>query len=134
MTQTTITEQMRVDLLRLLDDKRTGLKDSSNTNKTRYAILALFEDACESFARVAESAREEGREDKQSLIVALHALSLMYNQYCSEHGHEFMSAGEAASDVLEHHGLLSADATGRGEVPYDVYKDMLEESRITNNK
>jgi len=31
------------ELKSLLDDKMTGLKDSSNTNKTRYSILALFE-------------------------------------------------------------------------------------------
>lgn len=30
------------ELLKLLDDPRTGLRDSSDTNKTRYAILALF--------------------------------------------------------------------------------------------
>jgi len=33
------------ELKKLLDDRRTGLKDSSNTNKTRYAILALFDEA-----------------------------------------------------------------------------------------
>jgi hypothetical protein len=30
------------ELLKLLNDPRTGLKDSSDTNKTRYSILALF--------------------------------------------------------------------------------------------
>lgn len=30
------------ELKKLLDDSRTGLKDSSDTNKTRYAILELF--------------------------------------------------------------------------------------------
>lgn len=33
---------MEKELLKLLDDPRTGLKDSSDTNKTRYAILELF--------------------------------------------------------------------------------------------
>ena len=32
-----------LELKEMLDDPRTGLKDSSNTNKTRYGILALFE-------------------------------------------------------------------------------------------
>lgn len=31
------------ELRALLDDPRTGLKDSSDTNKTRSAILALFD-------------------------------------------------------------------------------------------
>lgn len=31
-------------LKKLLDDPRTGLRESSDTNKTRYAILALFEE------------------------------------------------------------------------------------------
>ena len=35
------------ELLKLLDDKRTGLKDSSDTNKTRYNILGLVEEALE---------------------------------------------------------------------------------------
>jgi len=34
-----------LELKEMLDDPRTGLKDSSNTNKTRYGILALFETA-----------------------------------------------------------------------------------------
>lgn len=33
------------ELKMLLNNPRTGLKESSNTNKTRYAILALFDDA-----------------------------------------------------------------------------------------
>lgn len=32
------------ELKKLLNDPRTGLKESSDTNKTRYAILALFEE------------------------------------------------------------------------------------------
>lgn len=35
-------DNIRTELLKLLDDPRTGLKDSSDTNKTRYAILELF--------------------------------------------------------------------------------------------
>lgn len=43
--------------------------------------------------------------DKQ-LNRALYALGLMWNQYCGERGHLFMSAGEEASGVLMEHGLL----------------------------
>lgn len=32
-----------IEALRLLNDPRTGLRDSSDTNKTRYAIVALFD-------------------------------------------------------------------------------------------
>lgn len=31
----------------LMNDHRTGLKDSSDTNKTRYSILGLIEEAWE---------------------------------------------------------------------------------------
>jgi hypothetical protein len=46
----------------------------------------------------------------------LDALGMMYTQYCSRDGHLFMSAGEYASNVLEHWGMLNADEAGRGEV------------------
>lgn len=36
-----------LELKKLLDNTRSGLKDSSNTNKTRYAILSLFEEVIE---------------------------------------------------------------------------------------
>ncbi len=29
----------------MMDDPRTGLRDSSDTNKTRYGLLALLEEA-----------------------------------------------------------------------------------------
>jgi hypothetical protein len=38
-------------LLELLNDPRTGLRDSSDTNKTRYAALAILEDEQKATAR-----------------------------------------------------------------------------------
>lgn len=43
-------DNWKEELKKLLDNSRTGLKDSSDTNKTRYAILALFEDSLSSQA------------------------------------------------------------------------------------
>lgn len=43
-------DNWKEELKKLLDNQRTGLKDSSDTNKTRYAILALFEDSLSSQA------------------------------------------------------------------------------------
>ena len=40
----------------LLDDARTGLRDSSNTNKNRSSILAIF-------VEVADEAYEKGKND-----------------------------------------------------------------------
>jgi hypothetical protein len=37
-------EEIVEELKGLLNDPRTGLKESSDTNKTRYAILALFDE------------------------------------------------------------------------------------------
>lgn len=43
------------------------------------------------------------------------ALIDMYNQYCS-HGHDFMSAGEGASSVLERYGYADFDEVGRMKI------------------
>ena len=43
----------------------------------------------------------------------LDALYWMYNQYCSNRGHDFMGAGEVASDILERRGYIEVDGTGR---------------------
>lgn len=50
---TSLIEQKIEELKKLLDNPRTGLKDSSDTNKTRYAILALFESERESMKQKA---------------------------------------------------------------------------------
>jgi len=47
-------EQIEKQCKELLDNNYTGLKLSSNTNKTRYSILSLLEDA-----------RQLGREEKE---------------------------------------------------------------------
>ena len=57
--------------------------------------------------------------NNEEIAEILHALGLMYSQYCSEHGHRFMTAGEVSCLVLERYGMLSGDDIGRGEVNYD---------------
>lgn len=42
----------------------------------------------------------------------LNALYWMYLQYCSN-GHDFMGAGETASDILEYYGYIEVDITGK---------------------
>lgn len=42
----------------------------------------------------------------------LDSLYWMYSQYCSG-GHDFMGAGETASDLLENAGYIEADGAGR---------------------
>lgn len=43
----------------------------------------------------------------------LYALYQMYNQYCSSGGHDFMGAGENASEILEDYGYIEVDGVGR---------------------
>ena len=42
----------------------------------------------------------------EAVAECLAALALMWNQYCAKTGHQFMSAGEAAANLLEKHNLL----------------------------
>lgn len=73
---------------------------------------------------IAKEEYERGRKTKsEDLNHALYALGLMWNQYCGEKGHLFMSAGEHASDVLEHHGLLRGDDE---EADWDKLDALLE--------
>ena len=37
-------EEIKVEARGMLDNPRTGLRESSNTNKTRYGILGLFDE------------------------------------------------------------------------------------------
>jgi len=63
------------------------------------------------------------------LAYALHALALMWNQYCPPpYGHQFMSAGECAADVLENEGLMKGDADTGGEA------EELDERHLENAK
>jgi len=55
-----------LELKEMLDDPRTGLKDSSNTNKTRYGILALFETAIAQ-ALAEERKRVRGEIEKRKI-------------------------------------------------------------------
>lgn len=58
------------------------------------------------------------------LFEALEALCGMWNQYCgSEWGHEFMSAGENASDVLDKYHLLKNDTGTGGEIDWDKLEE-----------
>lgn len=67
------------------------------------------------------AARREGVEGQRVVeIQLLEALGLMYQQYCSGEGHQFMTAGEHAYALLEKYGMLNADEAGRGEVKWEV--------------
>lgn len=66
-TPSTFEEKLR-ELKRLLNDRRTGLRDSSDTNKTRYAIIDLFESV---FSSYQAELREELRKLKMSMKSAI---------------------------------------------------------------
>lgn len=57
-------------------------------------------------------------EAQADLHYALEALVMMYEQYCGDYGHQFMSAGENACAVLEYFDLFSPDEAGRGKVKF----------------
>lgn len=40
-------DELEKEMKELMDNPRTGLRDSSDTNKTRYALLALLQRAHE---------------------------------------------------------------------------------------
>ena len=55
---------------------------------------------------ISETIAQEIQKHDEEKKKLLYALGLMWNQYCGKEGHKFMSAGEAASELLEKHGLL----------------------------
>lgn len=73
----------------------------------------LMKDLDEFFLRAlsafGDAIEKEGREEKEKLA---DALLDMYDQYCGD-GHDFMSAGEFASSVLEEYGYATFDEVGR---------------------
>ena len=73
-----------------------GVPDKTDTNNF---IMESF---------IQELLDEEGKEKKE----LIEALFMMYNQYCQD-GHAFMTAGESASDILEHYGYANFDEAGR---------------------
>jgi len=52
------------------------------------------------------------QERDRAVLEALDALYWMYIQYCSG-GHDFMGAGEGASELLENAGYIKVDSAGR---------------------
>lgn len=57
-------------------------------------------------------------EDKERNKLLL-ALAYMYSQYCGgSYGHDFMTAGETAIEILEEHGLADEE-TGVNEKALD---------------
>lgn len=62
--------------------------------------------------RDAETERRVQARSDVDLCVVLDALADMYGQYC-DHGHDFMSAGELASSVLDHYRMADFDDAGR---------------------
>lgn len=74
-----------------------------------------------------EIALDRAERDRE-LREALHALGLMWNQYCGKRGHLCMSAGESASEVLEQHCLLASEYS---EADWDKLDALLQESKVT---
>ena len=67
----------------------------------------------------------------KELFEALEALCFMWKQYCGGlWGHEFMSAGETAAEVLDKHSLLKNDTGVGGSIDFEK----LEEYRESLNK
>ncbi len=65
-----------LELKEMLDDPRTGLRDSSDTNKTRYGILALFE----------ESIHQAIAEDRERMREKDDLLDDMWGLICNVNG------------------------------------------------
>lgn len=62
MNLTDFIEEEKKELLALLDNPRTGLRDSSDTNKTRYAALAILESSLHRYREhILEMIAEEER-------------------------------------------------------------------------
>ena len=87
------------------------------------AVAALLGHATVLAGRVKEQQAELAEQEKHKLLLvldnkslnqrltdALDSLGDMYDQYCpGKYGHDFMSAGEGAQDVLGQEGLLDDD-------------------------
>lgn len=65
---------------------------------------------------------------EKELAEALYALGYMWNQYCGKNGHLFMSAGEAASEMLIRHDLLKDEWS---ECDYDKLDELLKFSNTS---
>lgn len=63
-------------------------------------------------AFIAQEREEAKREERAKNKKLLDALESMYEQYCADNGHLFMSAGESASAVMEEYGY-GFDGGGR---------------------
>lgn len=78
-------------------------RDTRNIHDWLRKILTTLQ------ATNSQQVEEAVREERERHAQTLSALATMWNQYCSSPtGHQFMCAGEEASEVLERYGLLSA--------------------------
>lgn len=83
--------QTKKELTDLLNNSRTGLKDSSDTNKTRYNILALFDKVREDTLREkAEEIKKKWKEVRLGLAPDIYKRAKEYNDIYNQ----------ALSDVL----------------------------------
>ena len=57
---------------------------------------------------------------------AIEALANMYEQYCCEDGHLFMSAGESAAKVLAKYGFGVFDKAGCGTINWEKINSLNE--------
>jgi hypothetical protein len=71
--------------------------------------------------RYALSLHDGWTQEKHDLI---EALAMMYDQYCAD-GHDFMTAGEYASGLLDRMGYMNSDDVGRGAIDYKKIESLL---------
>lgn len=89
--------QQAIAILRQLINEEYVGKDKTVSSQLIYDIIN-------------PAITKEIKQAKKEQARLLDALGLMYSQYCSDKfGHDFMSAGEAAIDILEDYGIHSED-------------------------
>jgi hypothetical protein len=99
-------ESLKKQFSSILDEFEKQLRiDISNHisgDKSRSCAITHFESR-KSLMELFDAELTKARKREAKL---LNALGLMYGQYCSgSMGHDFMSAGEAAIDILEDYGV-----------------------------
>ena len=108
------------DLSRIVKDVETGDKEAQ-----LFHVQNMMNNIGVIIQREVEAGKRDARE---SHITTLEALCSMWEQYCPPPWtHMFMSAGESAEEVLEHHGLLSAT----GSINWERLEELRKLSALT---
>lgn len=96
-----------MEMLEWFDGLPLSVRAKKYTESLKKGLLSILSRAC-------SAAEKQGYMRAMTEIKSLEsALLSMYEQYCGEHGHSFMSAGEEASVVLEQRGIAGFDEAGR---------------------